>query len=173
MTWDKAKNLTPEEVASMVHLLLYAAVDGMEGCDLKDFRAEEGKSSHTLRYDGYWHGCVETAARTMAFLFSDTKYTNFDGVGTGDAVDTMLFELERAALYLMDNDGYTCPHCKQTIQGAKQDRLNRAERSVDSAAIKFFDVYAPKDLANEVTEALRTQQRQRERSRRTQMMDEG
>lgn len=151
-----SRDMNPEEAAELAYLVLYAAIDGMEGMDPEMFKR-----------DGYWNGCVETAARTLAFIFADTQYGSFGGIGTGDAASCIYDDLERGALHLMED--VVCSHCKRLLGGEfLQKRIDKAESCATSAAIKFFRTFAEKDAKGLVNRALNEQREAREQSRKKQ-----
>lgn len=80
MTWRHIDNVPVEEVAEFMYLVLSAAVDGMEGVP----KEELGTDS----VDQYWAGCIETAARMLAFVFSATEcsWSKDDGIYISDSV---------------------------------------------------------------------------------------
>lgn len=151
-----SKDMNPKEAAELAYLVLYATIDGMDGA-----------KPETFRIDGYWDGSVETAARVLAFIFADTAYGSFDGIGTGDVVNVIADDLENGALHLMED--VVCSHCKRSLTGEfLQKRIDKAESCATSAAIKFFRTFADKDVKGLVNRALNEQREEREQSRKKQ-----
>lgn len=152
MTWRTIDNLEPSEAAEMSYLILYAAVDGIDGADLEFFQDKKS------RLRSYWDGCVETAARTMAFLFAGSNFVEDDGIGIGDATYAIMPNLEKAAVFLMRS-------MDSPIKTVRQYSLNQAERLVNEAAISFFNTFSATDIAKIMTDALYHQQLKREYDR--------
>jgi hypothetical protein len=154
MTWKTIDQLEPSEAAEMSRLILYAAVDGMDGADLELFQDKESY------LQSYWHGSIETAARTMAFLFAGSNFIEDDGIGIGDATDAIMHNLEKAAVFLMRS----MASASNTFT-IRQSSLNQAERFVNEAAISFFNTFSPTDIAKIMADELYQQQRNRESER--------
>lgn len=164
MTWAPVDKLTCDETASLLHIILYGAIEGMEGASLKELIDENGG----IKYEGYWHGCVETAARSLAFLFAGSAIVDGVGIGVSDTVDIIAPYLDEAAQLLMGSP--ECPHCKRLMEAPSrsttQDQINNAERCVDQAAVKFLIAYIPQEsFALTIASAIQKRQRDREIAR--------
>ena len=147
--------------------ILHAAIEGMQGAEPATF--ENGE----IKYEGYWHGCVETAARTLAFLFAETPFTMGEGIGIGDCVDAILPDLNAAIIVQSQNEkrgARTCEHCCQNITrdaALIQEEIHDVEHIVDDAAAAFFQaVCTDNKLLQMLVAEISKQQSNREAVRR-------
>ena len=83
MTWKYIDKVPVEEAAEFMHLTLYAAIDGFDGCSPEELEKEDLKR--------YWDGCIATVTRTLAFVFAGTEssWNTEDGIYIGDSADSL------------------------------------------------------------------------------------
>ena len=170
MTWWKAKDLSHGEAVALVQQILYAAVDGMDGVDFDKFILFIPNENKTIvKYGGYWHGCVETAARTLAFVFAGSWVSDYEGIPIGETVDAILPGLDRAVLQLAEKcKTGVCDKCHQKLKldrAVLQENINAVERFVDDAAAAFFEFISPVPLRSQILKEIERQQSEREVSR--------
>lgn len=154
MTWEPIDNLNLDEIIELSWLVLYGAVDGVDGADWDILETNPD----------YWRGSLETSARTLAFIFAGSaKYAQGEGIAIGDAVGFIKTDMTEAAKFLVR------PSEKS---GDAIVNTKNAERCVERALLRFFEVYADEDITVEAA-AILTRRRirnnkMREASRRNQ-----